>query len=110
MRFRTVAASAALVLCATTATAGCSSSSDAADTPRPAGPTAPTQPTSVDDVKGHIETGKRRAGTPATGVNGTVDAAECETSAAEIPEECALDLSFSETTDGRPGDGAPNTP
>lgn len=33
--------------------------------------------------------------------------AECATSAAGIPEECALDLSFSETTDGRPDTGAP---
>ncbi|MEW2391017.1 hypothetical protein AB0933_21925 [Streptomyces venezuelae] len=107
MRLRTVAASAALVLCTTAATAACSSSSDTADSTQPAGRTAPTKPASVDDMQGSIETGKRQAGPPATAGPDKANSAECATSAAEIPEECALDLSFSETTDGKPDTGAP---
>ncbi|WP_030685615.1 hypothetical protein [Streptomyces sp. NRRL B-1347] len=108
MRFRTVAASAALVLCATTAATACSSSSDAKDTTRPAGPAAPEKPTSAEGLKGHIETGKRQAGAPKIGGQDEADATECATSAAEIPEKCALDLSFSESTDGEPGAGSPD--
>lgn len=106
MRFRTVAASAALVLSATAGAAACSSSSDAADTTRPAGPSAPKKPASAEDLKGRIETGKRQAGAPRAAGR---DATECATSAAEIPEKCALDVSFAETTDGEPAAGAPGT-
>jgi hypothetical protein len=91
MRLRAIAASAVLVLCATTGAAACSSSSDAADTAdttRPAGPAASTESAS----------------------DGGGDPAECATSAAEIPEECALDLSFSESTDAEPTAGSPATP
>ncbi|GHC64649.1 hypothetical protein [Streptomyces flavofungini] len=106
MRLRTVAASAALVLCATTGAAACSSSPDAADTSRPAGPAA-TKPAPAEDVRGRIETGKRQAGAPKTGGHDGAHSPECAASAAEIPEKCALDISFAESTDGEPGDGAP---
>ncbi|MFB7227812.1 hypothetical protein [Streptomyces griseus] len=97
MRFRTVAASAALVLCATAGVVACSSSSDTADANRPAGPTAPA---SVDGLTENIETGKRRAGPPETGGQEATGPAKCATSAAEIPAECAVDVTFSEITEG----------
>lgn len=64
MRFRTVAVSAALVLCATAGGAACSSSSDTADATRPEGPAASTTPVPVDGMAGYVETGERRATRP----------------------------------------------
>ncbi|WP_063803657.1 hypothetical protein [Streptomyces silvensis] len=99
--------------------AACSSSSDAADTTRPAGPAAPTKPASA-EVKGHIdietdepwsggpEMGEPRSGEPEMGEQDGAGPAKCATSAADIPDECALDLSFSESTDGEPGPVAPD--
>ncbi|WJV44270.1 hypothetical protein [Streptomyces flavofungini] len=104
MRFRTAAASAALVLCATAGAAACSSSSDAADSSRPANPSG-SDKSVVDDVQGRIETGKRQAGAPEAEGR---DSTECATSAAEIPQKCALDVSFSESTDGAPAAGEPD--
>ncbi|MFH9071056.1 hypothetical protein [Streptomyces alboflavus] len=106
MRVRTVVASAALVLCATAGAAACSSSSDAADTGRPTSPSAPEKPAAADDFKGRVETGKAQAGGPRTEGR---DVTECAVSAAEIPEKCALDVSFSETIEGEPATGAPVT-
>ncbi|MFH8796055.1 hypothetical protein [Streptomyces sp. NPDC017941] len=106
MRLRSVAAAAALVLCATLAAAACSSSSDAADTTRRPGPAAPTKPAAV-EVKGHSGTVKRQSTAPRTNEQDPVGSAKCATSAADIPAECALDLSFGESSDGEPGPGAP---
>ncbi|MFH9745673.1 hypothetical protein ACH4MN_14650 [Streptomyces anulatus] len=104
MRFRTVAVSAALVLCATAGGVACSSSSDTADAPRP---DASTTPVPVDGPAGYIETGERRAGPPETDGRVGVGPAECETSAAAIPAECALDLSFHDIAEGEPAAGPP---
>ncbi|MFD0412498.1 hypothetical protein [Streptomyces sp. NPDC127108] len=106
MRVRTVAASAALVLCATAGAAACSSSSDASDSRRPAGPSTSEKRASAEGMEGRIETGKRQAAGPK--MEGR-DSTECATSAAEIPAKCALDVSFSESTDGEPAAGAPVT-
>ncbi|MFI1222217.1 MULTISPECIES: hypothetical protein [unclassified Streptomyces] len=101
MRFRTGAVAAALVLCAATGLAACSSSSDTADATRPAGgPAVPTTAGPADDLTGHIETGKRQAGPPEMDGQHATGSAQCATSAAEIPAECALDLSFSGITEG----------
>ncbi|WP_103508037.1 hypothetical protein [Streptomyces sp. SM13] len=97
MRFRTVAASAALVLCTTVSTVACSSSPETADADRPAGPGAPA---SVEGLAENIETGKRQAGPPETGGQEATGPAKCATSAAEIPAECAVDVTFSEITEG----------
>jgi hypothetical protein len=78
MRLRTVTASAALVLCATTAAVACSSS-DATDDARPTGTTS-SSPTPVEDVTGDIETGKPRKHGPT----------DCATSADRISPECAV--------------------
>ncbi|MEV0443759.1 hypothetical protein AB0I84_25800 [Streptomyces spectabilis] len=108
MRLRTVAASAALVLCATTVGTACSSSADATDTTRPAGPAVPTKSASAEDLKRHIETGERQTGEPRIGGQDASDITECATSAAEIPEKCALDPSFAESSEGEPGAGSPD--
>ncbi|MFH9688076.1 hypothetical protein ACH4LE_17405 [Streptomyces sp. NPDC017413] len=97
MRFRTVAVSAALVLCATAGAAACSSPSDTADVTRPA--TSAT-PVPVEGMAGSIETGERRAGPPETDGRVGVGLPVCETSAAVIPAECALDLSFHTIAEG----------
>ncbi|MFH8685730.1 hypothetical protein ACH4EC_02600 [Streptomyces anulatus] len=107
MRFRTVAVSAALVLCATAGGAAWSSSSDTADATRPEGPAASTTAVPVDGTAGHIETGERRAGPPETDGRVGAGSAECETSAAAIPAECALDLSFHDIAEGEPAAGPP---
>ncbi|MEV3894558.1 MULTISPECIES: hypothetical protein [Streptomyces] len=107
MRFRTAAASAALVLCASAGVAACSSSSDTADAIRPEGPAASTKPVPVDGPAGYIETGERRAGPPETDGRVGAGPAECEKSAAAIPAECALDLSFHDIAEGEPAAGPP---
>ncbi|WP_435599249.1 hypothetical protein [Streptomyces anulatus] len=107
MRFRTVAVSAALVLCATAGGAACSSSSDTADATRPEGPAASTTAVPVDGRAGYIETGERRAGPPETDGRTGAGPAACETSAAAIPAECALDLSFHDIAEGEPAAGPP---
>ncbi|MFF3645390.1 hypothetical protein [Streptomyces sp. NPDC002564] len=118
MRVRTVAASAALVLCAATAAVACSSP-DAADSKRPAGPSGSARPgpAEAEAPKGRVETGEREEHGPETGGPDTSkqagkQAEKCEKSAAEIPEECALDLPYSDITVGkaRPGSEAPATP
>lgn len=106
MRFRTVAVTAALVLCATAGGAACSSSPDTADVTRPEGPAASATPVPVDGPAGYTGTGGRRAGPPGTDGRGGADPA-CETSAAAIPEECALDLSFHDIAEGEPAPGPP---
>ncbi|MFH9292604.1 hypothetical protein [Streptomyces sp. NPDC017520] len=107
MRFRTVAVSAALVLCATAGTAACSSPSDAADGTRPAGPATSATPVPGDGMAGNIETGERRAGPPETDGRVGAGPAMCETSAAAIPAECALDLSFHDIAEGEQAAGPP---
>ncbi|MFJ9885027.1 hypothetical protein ACIQRW_04105 [Streptomyces sp. NPDC091287] len=107
MRFRTVAVSAALVLCATAGVAACSSSSDTADATRPAGPATSATPVPVDGTAGYIETGERQAGPPETDGRAGAGPASCETSAAAIPAECALDLSFHDIAEGKPAEGPP---
>ncbi|QDQ09517.1 hypothetical protein FH965_02210 [Streptomyces spectabilis] len=108
MRFRTVAASAALVLCATTVGTACASSPDPKDTTRPAGPAVPAKSASAQDLKRRIETGERRTDEPKMGGRDGSDSTDCATSAAEIPEKCALDLSFAESSEGEPGAGSPD--
>ena len=60
-----------------------------------------------------IELGEAQPGVPdidgESGESGEAGAGptECETTAAEMPEECALDLSFSETSAGEPAAGEP---
>ncbi|MEU6120815.1 hypothetical protein [Streptomyces sp. NPDC047123] len=118
MRVRTVAASAALVLCASTAAVACSSP-DAADSKRPAGPSGSARPgpAEAEAPKGRVETGERQEHGPETGGPDTSkqagkQAEKCEKSAAEIPEECALDLPYADITVGeaRPGGEGPATP
>ncbi|MFD4986600.1 hypothetical protein [Streptomyces sp. NPDC058374] len=112
MRIRTVAASAALVLCATVSAAACSSAPEAGagDTSRPAAPASPAAPTPAEDAPERAETGKREAGAPEMDGQEVVTSPEgCATSAAEIPAECALDPEFTETTEAEPADGAPVT-
>lgn len=105
MRFRTVAVSAALVLCATAGVAACSSS-DGPDATRPVGPASAT-PVPVDGMAGYIETGGHRAGPSGTDGRAGAGPAACETSAAAIPAECALDLSFHDIAEGEPAAGPP---
>ncbi|MFH9267118.1 hypothetical protein ACH4KN_23135 [Streptomyces sp. NPDC017546] len=104
MRMRTAAVSAALVLCAMAGTAACSSSPDTSDATRPAGPATPVP---VDGKAGYVETGERQGGPP--GTDGRVGAgpAECETSAAAIPAECALDIPFHDIAEAEPAGGPP---
>jgi len=108
MRLRTVAASAALVLCAATGAAACSSSSDSSESTRPAGPAASAETAPVEGMAGNIETGKRQAGPPQMDGQSAKDSSACAASAEEIPAECALDLSFAESSVGEPAAEAPN--
>ncbi|MFJ6613728.1 hypothetical protein ACIQPT_26010 [Streptomyces sp. NPDC091289] len=107
MRFRTAAASAALVLCATAGVAACSSSSDTADAERPA---APTVPAPEEGPLGKIETGKRQTGPPELNGQSAAGPAKCATTVAEIPAECALDLSFADFAEGERASGPPTLP
>lgn len=110
MRLRAATATAVLILCATTGMTACSSTPDAGATKAPTGRTT-TNPAPADDVKGSITTGKRRAAAPTTTDGPKADSRpECATSAAEIPKECALDLSFSQSSEGQPTTGSPHTP
>lgn len=109
MRFRTVAASAALVLCATTAATACSSSGTTDDT-RPASPAASSSPVSVEGVTGKVETGKPQAGEPDMVEPNEESSADCAASAARISPECEVPgLSSTEIEEGRPAAGAPLT-
>ncbi|WP_324802414.1 hypothetical protein SJX93_17285 [Streptomyces cyaneofuscatus] len=108
MRFRAVAASAALVLLAMTGTAACSSSSGAAETPQPpAGPAASVKSAPVEGVVGRVETGKR-AGVPTLDGQSVVGPSECAVPVEEIPVECALDLSFDEISVGESAGDVPD--
>lgn len=107
MRLRTAVASAALVLCATTGAVACSSSPDAADADRPAAPAAPAP---EEGLAGNIEVGKRQAGPPELNGQSVAGPAKCATSVAEIPAECALDLSFADFTEGERAAGPPTLP
>ncbi|KAB2592916.1 hypothetical protein F5983_07495 [Streptomyces arboris] len=108
MRFRTAAASAALVLFAMTGAAACSSSSGAAETPQPpAGPAASVKSAPVEGMAGRVETGKR-AGVPTLDGQSVVGPSECAVPVEEIPAECALDLSFDESSVGEPAADAPD--
>ncbi|WP_097869869.1 hypothetical protein [Streptomyces sp. rh34] len=107
MRMRTVAVSAALVLCATAGTAACSSSPDTADTADATRPAAPATPVPVDGMAGYVETGERQAGPPETDGRVGAGPAECETSAAAIPAECALDIPFHDIAEAEPAGGPP---
>lgn len=107
MRFRTAAASAALVLCATTAVAACSSSGTADDT-RPAGPAASSGPVSVEGVTGTVERGKHQAGEPEMVEPEEEGPADCATSAARISPDCEVPgLSSTEIDEGQSAPGAP---
>ncbi|MEU0102096.1 hypothetical protein [Streptomyces sp. NPDC006267] len=107
MRFRTVAASATFVLCASTGAAACSSSPGPTDATRPAAPAVSATPVPAEGMAGHIETGRRQAGPPPTGGQDGTGPAKCATSAAAIPAECALDLSFPDVTEGKPATEPP---
>ncbi|MEU3833465.1 hypothetical protein [Streptomyces microflavus] len=108
MRFRTVAASAALVLCAAAGATACSSSPDGSESTRPAGPASSTEAVPLEGMAGKIETGKRQAGPPQMDGQSARDSSVCAASAEEIPAECALDLSFAESSVGEPAAEAPD--
>ncbi|MFC9172676.1 hypothetical protein [Streptomyces sp. NPDC057107] len=105
MRLRTVAASAALVLCATAGAVGCSAPSDS---PEGARPGASADPAPVEGMAGSIETGKRQAGPPQLEGQSATGSLECAGSVGEIPAECALDLSFERSSDGELAAGTPD--
>ncbi|MEU0357264.1 hypothetical protein [Streptomyces cyaneofuscatus] len=111
MRFRTVAASAALVLFAMTGAAACSSSSGAAETPQPpAGPAASVKSAPVEGLEGmagRIETGKR-AGVPTLDGQSVVGPSECAVPVEEIPVECAVEPSFGEISVGESAGDVPD--
>ncbi|MFF6907372.1 hypothetical protein ACFY9Q_15655 [Streptomyces sp. NPDC012389] len=108
MRLRTVAASAVFVLCAAAGAAACSVPSDASDRSRPAGPAASADPAPVEGMTGNIETGKRQAGPPRMEGQSAAGPSECAVPVDRIPVECALDLSFDESSDGELASGAPD--
>ncbi|CAM5340218.1 hypothetical protein CH313_18515 [Streptomyces sp. TSRI0384-2] len=103
VRCRGLVASVALVLGAGLPAVACSSASG------PAG--APGTPTAVKDAPERVETGRRAPGAPAT-TDGpeSVERAECEGSAEEIPARCAVEPSFAGTDVAEPADGPPATP
>ncbi|ATY96746.1 hypothetical protein CVT27_15715 [Streptomyces cavourensis] len=107
MRFRTVAASAALVLCAVTGVAACSALPGGSESSRPAVPGPSASPSPVDGMTGDIETGKRQAGPPLMEGQSGESATQCAGAVEEIPAECGLDLSFAESSDG---EAAPHVP
>ncbi|MFJ8843421.1 hypothetical protein ACIRFF_11010 [Streptomyces cyaneofuscatus] len=91
-----------------TGAASCSSSSGAAETPRPpAGPAASVKSAPVEGMAGRVETGKR-AGVPTLDGQSVVGPSECAVPVEEIPAECALDLSFDESSVGEPAANAPD--
>ncbi|MEU3718348.1 hypothetical protein [Streptomyces californicus] len=106
MRLRTATASAALVLATVMGAAACSSS-PTADAERPPAPTAPAP---AEGLEGKIETGKRAAGEPELNEQSVAGPAKCATSAADIPEDCALDLTFAEFTEGERAEAPPTLP
>ncbi|MDQ0987051.1 hypothetical protein [Streptomyces sp. V2I9] len=106
MRLRTAAASAALVLGAVAGASACSSPA-APDAGRPAAPTAPAP---AEGLEGKIETGERAEGLPEMNEQSVAGPARCATTAAEIPADCALDLTFAEFTEGERADGPPTLP
>ncbi|MFJ9637049.1 hypothetical protein [Streptomyces sp. NPDC101178] len=108
MRFRTVAASAALALLAATGAAACSSPSGAAETSRRATAPASAESAPVEGIAGRVETGDRQKGGPTFDGQSVSRAYECAVAAGEIPAECALDLSFAESSDGEAAVGAPD--
>ncbi len=108
MRFRTVAASAALVLCAATGVAACSALPGGSESSRPAAPGPSVSPSPVDGMTGDIETGKRQAGPPLMEGQSGEGATQCAGAVEEIPAECALDLSFAESSDGEAAPHAPD--
>ncbi len=108
MRLRTVAASAALVLCVTVGAAACSSSPDATDAEGPAAPA--TVPAPAGGLEGKIETGKRQADGPELNGQSVAGPEKCATSAAEIPAECALDLPFADVAEGERAAEPPTLP
>lgn len=108
MRFRAVAASAALVLGAATGVAACSSLPDGSGSSRPAAPGPSDSPSPVDGLTGDIETGKRQPGPPLMVGQGGEGTTRCAGEVEEIPAECALDLSFGESSDGQEAPHAPD--
>ncbi|AXI72590.1 hypothetical protein DTW94_15900 [Streptomyces cavourensis] len=108
MRFRTVAASAALVLCAVTGVAACSALPGGSESSRPAVPGPSASPSPVDGMTGDIETGKRQAGPPLMEGQSGESATQCAGVVEEIPAECGLDLSFAESSDGQAAPHAPD--
>ncbi|WP_433400202.1 hypothetical protein [Streptomyces sp. CA-146814] len=108
MRFRTVAASAALALLAATGAAACSSPSGAAETSRPATTPASVKSAPVEGMAGRVETGERQVGGPTVDGQSATGDSKCAVAVGEIPAECALDLSFSRSSDGEPAAGAPD--
>ncbi|MDP9952154.1 MULTISPECIES: hypothetical protein [Streptomyces] len=112
MRLRTATASAALVLATVMGVAACSSS-PTADAERPPAPTAPAPAEGLEGLEGlegKIETGKRAAGEPELNEQSVAGPAKCATSAADIPEDCALDLTFAEFTEGERAEAPPTLP
>ncbi|KOU04222.1 MULTISPECIES: hypothetical protein [Streptomyces] len=109
MRLRTATASAALVLATVMGAAACSSS-PTADAERPPAPTAPAPAEGLEGLEGKIETGKRAAGEPELNEQSVAGPAKCATSAADIPEDCALDLTFAEFTEGERAEAPPTLP
>ncbi|MFE9460535.1 hypothetical protein [Streptomyces californicus] len=109
MRLRTATASAALVLAAVMGTAACSSA-PAADADRPSAPTAPAPAEGLEGLEGKVETGKRAAGAPELNEQSAAGPAKCAKSAADIPEDCALDLTFAEFTEGERAEAPPTLP
>ncbi|MFD3908917.1 hypothetical protein HXS80_10030 [Streptomyces sp. CB04723] len=106
MRLRTATASAAFVLATVMGAAACSSS-PTADAERPPAPTAPAP---AEGLEGKIETGKRAVGEPELNGQSVAGPAKCATSAADIPEDCALDLTFAEFTEGERAEAPPTLP
>ncbi|MFI8195579.1 hypothetical protein ACIF6K_03435 [Streptomyces sp. NPDC085942] len=105
MRLRTAAASVALVLGAATGASACSSPQDAPD--RPAAPAAEAPPKGLE---GKIEAGERATSAPELNEQRVSGPAKCATSAAEIPADCALALTFADVTEGERADGPPSLP
>lgn len=91
MRTRTVAASAALVLCTVLGSVACSASADG--TPSPGGSAS-------------AENGTSRSQTG--GTEPAVDPSKCATSAKEMPEGCEIDMHVSDISEATPATEAPS--
>ncbi|MFE3475291.1 hypothetical protein [Streptomyces sp. B27] len=59
-------------------------------------------------MTGDIETGKSQAGPPLMEGQSGEGATQCAGAVEEVPAECALDLSFAESSDGEAAPHAPD--